>query len=149
MGTPREETMQEIADAFLTKNRETIIGALQQMMHIQTGRLQMGLAIESEDGVLSSKVSGLMNSMFSNAIKIAKLVDPRASDQIQLNVGVQVNNGPQTSNELVSRAFIELCQSGFTREEITPELVQQHIAGQLLAGPTATIVDVDGDDNND
>lgn len=141
--------MQEIADAFLTKNRETIIGALQQMMYIQTGRLQMGLAIESEDGVLSSKVSGLMNSMFSNAIKIAKLVDPRASDQIQLNVGVQVNNGPQTSNELVSRAFIELCQSGFTREEITPELVQQHIAGQLLAGPTATIVDVDGDDNND
>lgn len=141
--------MQEIADAFLTKNRETIIGALQQMMYIQTGRLKMGLAIESEDGVLSSKVSGLMNSMFSNAIKIAKLVDPRASDQIQLNVGVQVNNGPQTSNELVSRAFIELCQSGFTREEITPELVQQHIAGQLLAGPTATIVDVDGDDNND
>jgi hypothetical protein len=127
-----------IARAFESKSRDTIISALQTMMWIQTQRLQMGLAVEREDGVLNSKVSALMNSMFSNAIKIAKIVDPRATDQMQINLGVQVNNNGNaeiTSNALVARAFNELRAIGLSHEEITPELVEQHIAGQLMAAP--------------
>lgn len=127
-----------IAKAFESKSRDTILSALQTMMWIQTKRLEMGLSIERDDGVLNSKVSALMNSMFSNAIKIAKLVDPRASDQPQINVGVQVNNagGAEiTSNALVARAFADLRAAGIPHDQITPELVEKHIAGQLMAPP--------------
>jgi hypothetical protein len=126
----------KIPEMFLSKDREIILGALQIMMWVQGQRLQMGLEAEATDRLLSSKVSALMNSMFSNAIRIAKLVDPRESDRALIQVGVQVNNaGPPTSNELVARAFRDLERRGWAREEITIDAVEQHIAGQLLAGP--------------
>lgn len=150
----RRVDFEAIAQAFESKQRDTILSALQTMMWIQTRRLQMGLRIEDEDGVLSPKVSALMNSMFSNAIKIAKMVDPRATDQAQINVGVQVNTrgGAEiTSNALVSRAFSELRAAGVAHEDITPDLVERHIAGQLMQPPPQTFhYDVepepDGDD---
>jgi hypothetical protein len=138
-----------IAKAFESKSRDDIISALQTMMWVQTQRLQMGLAVEREDGVINSKVSALMNSMFSNAIKIAKLVDPRSTDQAQINVGVQVNNGNAqvTSNALVAKAFADLRAAGVPHDQITPDLVEQHIAGQLMAPPPQDFhYDIDPED---
>lgn len=120
---PGSETS-ELAKYFQSRDSGRIIDALGTVLAAQTNRLQRGMEDEEEFGELDPEVTKIMNQLFTNGVKLAKLVDPTLSKPM-----VQINNGAaavQSSNpkQLMAAVVRAIEDSGVRREDITPAMVE-------------------------
>ena len=124
-----------LAKMFQSRDSSKIIDGLGTVLAAQTNRLQRGMESEEEFGELDSEVTKMMNSIFGNGIKLAKLVDPTLSKPL-----VQINNGKVSAvagsspKELGAAVIAELERQGFTRDQITPQMFEQMLL-QMTGGP--------------
>lgn len=121
---------------FQTRDSRTIIDGLNVLLAMQAGRLESAVAEESELGVMNPEVTKMVNSLFSQGVTLAKLVDPSLRGGVKVNVGV-INgvNGQTTAisastpAELTGEVVRALEMQGIPRDKITPELVMATLNG--------------------
>lgn len=135
------EEVGELAKMFGTRDGEQIVDALGTVLAMQAGRLERGMQDEELMGELDPEVSKLMNSLFVNGVKLAKLRNPDLSGGTK--VGVFVNGGQggaiavgQSPHQLAAAVVAQLEAKGIAREDITPEMVGDVLSekNQLLLG---------------
>jgi hypothetical protein len=114
-----------LAKAFQSRDSGRIIDGLGTVLAAQTRRLERGMESEEEFEELDPEVTKLMNQIFTNGIKLAKLVDPTLSKPL-----VQINNGnagqlaASNPKELMASIVRTLEDQGIPRHEITAEMVE-------------------------
>lgn len=128
-----EETeMGELAKHFKTRNPDSIIDGLTELLVLQSDRMERSVSsedVEGDDGP-SSEVTRQINSVFSNATALAKLLNPNLNGK-----GTTVNNQtlnisgniPFSSNDprqVMSAIVRELQVAGIPRNEITPSMIK-------------------------
>lgn len=129
-----EETeMGELAKHFRTRNPDSIIDGLTDLLVLQADRMERSVVaedIEGDDGP-SSEVTRQMNSVFSNATALAKLLNPNLNGKGTTvnNQTLNINGGniPFSSGsprEVMSAIVKELTAAGFTRDQITPDMIK-------------------------
>lgn len=102
-----------------------IIDGLGTLLAANTRRLEGGLREEEAFGERNPEVTKMMGQVFDHGIKLAKLIDPSLRGAaVQVNVGAQAQVAGANPQQLVAAAFRALEAQGFTREEITPDMVQ-------------------------
>jgi len=120
-----------LASHFKTRDSEQIIEGLGTLLQLQARRLDKGVAEEQLYGELDPEVTKIANQLFTNGVKLAKLVDPSlAGPQVQVNVGGGSAAAVQaaTPNQVLGGIVRELERRGIDRKDITPDMV-----GNLLA----------------
>lgn len=124
-----------LAKAFQSRDSGRIIDGLGTILAAQTNRLEKGMQSEDEFGELDPEVTKVMNQLFTNGVKLAKLVDPTLNKPL-----VQINNGGRAAvaasspKELGAQVVRALEDQGFTRDQITPELFEKMLL-QMTGGP--------------
>jgi hypothetical protein len=117
----------ELARYFKTRDAGLIIDGLGTLLAANTRRLESGLREEDAFGELNPEVSKIMNQVFTQGVQLAKMLDPslRGGPSVQVNVGnAQAQVAGANPQQLVAAAFRALEAQGFSREEITPQMVQ-------------------------
>lgn len=126
----------ELARFFKTRDSGMIIDGLGTLVQAQTRRLERGMAEEEAFGELSSEVTKLLNSVFDQGVKLAKLVDPSLrGGGININTGggaaaVAVGN----PRAMVAGIIRELELQGVPRDKITTEMIQGVMEGMTTPG---------------
>jgi hypothetical protein len=143
-----------LARFFKTRDSSMIIDGLGVIMAAQTRRLERGMEEEEVFGELSPEVTKLLNSLFDQGVKLAKLVDPALRGSTK--VGVFVNGQPQQQQSNDPRQFVagvirELRARGIPDKDITPELIQSTLGAMVDAEKSnraieGTVVRVDEPD---
>ena len=124
-----------LANHFKTRDADQIIDGLGTLLALQARRLDRGVADENMYGELDPEVTKIANQLFTNGVKLAKLVDPtlNGGPQVQVNVGGAAAIQAATPNQVLGGIVRELEARGIPRDEITPEMVQG-LLGQLAQG---------------
>lgn len=129
-----------LANYFKSRDSGMIIEGLGTLLAAQTKRAERGMLEEEEFGEISSEVTKMLNQVFTNATKLAQLVDPnlRGGARVQVNVGqggqASVNTG--TPQQYISAVVRELEGRGIRREDITPQMIEGLLSS--MADPTAS-----------
>lgn len=122
----------ELAKHFKTRDADQIIDGLGTLLALQARRLDRGVSEENVYGELDPEVTKIANQLFSNGVKLAKLVDPtlNGGPSVQVNVGAGSASAIQaaTPNQVLGGIVRELERRGINRDKITPDMV-----GNLLA----------------
>jgi hypothetical protein len=122
----------ELAKYFKTRDSEMIIDGLGTLLAAQTRRMEKGMSEEELYGELDPEVTKIMNQLFTNGVKLAKLVNPalNGGPKVQVNVGsgsaAQIS--ASTPNQIMGAIVRELETRGVPRDKITPEMVQNLLA---------------------
>jgi len=121
-----------LSSYFKTRDADTIIDGLAQIIEIGADRLIEGREQEKIMG-LDPEVTKIANTLFGQGTQLAKLVDPTLRNpKVQVNIG---NNGGQTAiqmgdpRQFIAQAIRELETQGFTRDQITSEMIQGVLTG--------------------
>lgn len=124
----------ELATHFQTRDSGLIMDGLAEITRIQSRRAERALSLEEIDGEVSKEVTGLLNAVFEQGTKLAKLIDPslRAGPSVNINTGpgghVSIEATPQ---QKIAAIYRELEMRGVPRSEITPDMVRQ-LLGELV-----------------
>jgi hypothetical protein len=120
-----------LSDAFGSRSADRIIDGLGELLKKQADRLEDAMAAE-DAGDPSSDVTKQLNSLFGNAVKLAKLVDPALAggSKVQVNIGVGAGGNAaivasQDPRQITAQIVRELESQGIPRDKIT---------GQMIAG---------------
>lgn len=118
----------KLASFFNTRDSDTIVEGLGILLAAQANRLERGMQDEEFGDELDPEVSKMINSLFSNGTKLAKLTNPELAGGTK--VGVFVNGGQGASvavgssaSQLTAAIVQELEAKGIPREDITPEMI--------------------------
>lgn len=123
-----------LASFFKTRDADTIIDGLGTLVAANARRLERGMDEERILGDLSPEVTKMMGQVFDQGQKLAKLIDPnlRGGARVQVNVGgngqAQVI-GTIDTRQAVAGVIRELEARGYTRDQMTPELIQSVLVG--------------------
>lgn len=121
-----------LAKFFQTRDSDMIIDGLGTLVAAQTRRMEKGMAEEELYGELDPEVTKLMNQIFTNGVKLAKLVDPtlNAGPRVQVNVGQggAAAVSAATPNQLMGAIVRELESRGVERDKITPDMIQSMLS---------------------
>lgn len=130
-----ESEMAELAKFFKTRDSDTIIEGLGELMAIEADRVQRGIERETADDVLDPEVTKIVHGMMNAGVKLAKLVNPAlaAAGAPRTNVLIQNQLPAGQPNVLMAAAVAELEARGISRDEITSEMVLAVMTGQPLA----------------
>lgn len=142
----------ELAKYFGTRDSDMIIDGMGTLLQLQTRRLEKGVRDEEMYGELDPEVTKIVNQLFHNAEKLAKLVDPNLrSPGVQVNVGGGGSAALQaaTPNQLLGSIVRELEARGVPRDKITPDMIGNLVAemGGAKQAPKvieSTVVSNDG-----
>lgn len=124
-----------LAKLFGTRDSQSIVSGLQQLAMLQANRLERAAGIEQELDDISPEVSKLINSLFSQGVTLAKLLDPSLrGGGVKVQVGVlngQATAAVSTSTpaELTGQVVRALEAQGIPRDKITPDLVMATLQG--------------------
>jgi len=124
-----------LAKAFQSRDSGRILDGLGTILAAQTNRLEQGMRNEDEFGELDPEVTKMMNSLFANGVKLAKLVDPTLTKPL-----VQINNGSagavagSNPKELGAQVIRALEDQGISRDNITPEMFESMLL-KMTGGP--------------
>lgn len=141
-----------LAGLFRTRNAQSVVTGLSQLMSMQADRLERGQRMEAMFDELDPEVTKIGNSLFANGVKLAKLLDPSLAGgprtQVGVGVGVVVNAGQgQVGSGSVAEAdpralmagFVQqLEQQGIPRDRITPKMLEA-----MLNGKGDQVIDVE------
>lgn len=139
---PSSETS-PLAKLFGSRDSDQIIDGLGMLLQKQAERIEDGEAQESEFDELNPEVNKMINALFSNGVKLAKLINPALNGGPKVNVNVGVGQGGQAAvmagnpNQLMGSIVRALEERGIPRDQITPEMVQGVLAG-MGGGASAT-----------
>lgn len=142
----------KLARFFKTRNSDSIIDGLGALMEQQVDRLEMGRRLEEEYGELSPEVTKIIDGLFDKGVNLAKLLNPALRGGLKVVVPVQTNGNGQvavrsgTPQELAAQAVAALEQRGYTRDEMTAELIEAVMSGQVV--PPKALALGPGDDDN-
>lgn len=135
-----ESDMGELAEQFNTRDVNTIIGGLGNLLAKEADRAERFLKAEEQSEVdtgnleravdtgLSNEVTKIIHGLFDRGNKLAKLLDPRLAGgaKVAINVGAQNAQivAGATPQQLVAATVAELQAEGYTMDQITPELIK-------------------------
>ena len=130
---PHSETS-KLAKMFNTRDSESIITGLGKLLEVQVGRLEKGQAEEEFYGELSPEVSKIIQSLFSNGVKLAKLANPSLNSP---SVAIGINTGGGAASivaganpkQLVASIVQGLTNQGIPLENITSEMIETVLQG--------------------
>jgi hypothetical protein len=116
----------ELAKYFKTRDSDMIIDGLGTLLAAQTRRLEKGMSEEDMYGELDPEVTKIMNQLFTNGVKLAKLVNPalNGGPKVQVNVGQAPNLQGATANQIMGAMVRELESRGVPRDKITPKMIE-------------------------
>lgn len=123
-----------LAKIFQSRDSSRIIDGLGTILSAQTQRLERGMESEEEFGELDPEVTKMMNSLFNNGVKLAKLIDPTLTKPlVQINGSAHqvAQSNPKELGAAVVRALED---QGIKRENITPEMFERMLL-QMTGGP--------------
>lgn len=130
----------KLSQLFNTRDTDSIIEGLSALLGAQADRLERGMETEEYSEELDPEVSKLINSLFSNGVKLAKLTNPELAGGTK--VGVFVNGGQgagvavgSSASQLTAAIVRELEAKGIPRDEITPEMIGNVINGESQTQP--------------
>lgn len=140
--TLNESPSSELAKMFGSRNSDKIIEGLNKLLAMNAERVTEARQRETsnEDG-LDEKVTKLIDSMFNQGVKIAKLINPALTNpKLQIQIGLaQVQGGNAApANQLAAAAIAELERRGHARENITLPMVEDVIR-EMTGGEPAAI----------
>ena len=127
-----------LAQLFQSRDSGRIIDGLGTILAAQTKRLEMGMESEEDLEVLNPEVTKIMNQLFTNGVKLAKLIDPTLTKPL-----VQINNGKAAAvagadpKALVAEVVRALEAQGIPRENITDEMFQAMMMKMVSDGEPA------------
>lgn len=127
----------ELARFFKTRDSSMIIDGLGTLVAAQTRRLERGMQEEEAFGELQPEVTKLINSVFDQGVKLAKLVDPSLRGG---GVNVNVHGGGAASvsvgnpRQMVAEIIRSLELQGVARADITPAMIQGVMEGMVDPG---------------
>jgi hypothetical protein len=145
----------ELATFFQTRDSETIITGLGTILAAQGRRANRGMLDEASGDKLDPEVTRVLNGIFDRGVKLAKLVDPtlREAQGPSVKIKLQQNNAAITSGspaQLMAGVVDEFIRRGFTRDQITPEMIQSVLSGSGQANAIeATVSDRVMDEEDD
>lgn len=125
---------ERLARAFSSRDADQIIDGLGNVLGMQSMRLERVMRDEEEFGENDPEVTKIMNSLFSNGAKLAKLINPALNGPgTTVNVGVGAGGSAQVTtgnpNTIMAQIVRALEEKGIPRSEITSDMV----AGVLRA----------------
>lgn len=125
---------EKLAKAFSSRDSSQIIDGLGNLLALQSERLETAMEDERDFGEMNPEVTKLMNSLFTNGTKLAKLVDPTLNGAgTTVNVGVGAGGSAQVTtanpNTIMAQIVRVLEDKGIPRDQITSDMV----AGVLQA----------------
>ena len=132
-----------LGDLLRTRDSESIVIALSGIAGKNADRLERLLDEEEAFGEYDPAATRLSNQVFSQAEKLAKLIDPNLRGaKVNVNVGttgptaVSVESG-QDPKQVMAGLIKSLEARGYKRSEITPELINKflQISPQIEAQP--------------
>lgn len=121
---------------FNTRNADDIIDGLSLVVAAGANRLERGMKTEEVLDEVDPEVSKMMNQVFDQGVKLAKLLEP---GRFSTGAKVQVNVGPGGSaavasadpRQLVAATIQALVQQGYPRDQITNEMIQGALQGMV------------------
>lgn len=144
----KESKVGDLEKFFQSRDAGRIIDGLASIAQLQARRLENSMEKETEDNDIDPDVTRQMNSLFTNGVRLAQLVNPdlKGGPKVQVNVGVNGSANVQTvtnSNpkELMSGIVYALEQQGIPRENITPAMVEGVLKGMGLGQPQQSAIE--------
>lgn len=119
-----------LASHFKTRDSDKIIEGALTALQMQSDRAERAVADEREDEELNKDTTVLLHTVFDDAVKAAKLVNPAlaAASATRVNVGVAINQGqPAPMNVLVANAMEALKGEGYDLDDITDEMITAYL----------------------
>jgi hypothetical protein len=108
-----------LAKIFQSRDSNRIIDGLGTILAAQTNRLEKGMESEDEFGELDPEVTKIMNQLFTNGTKLAKLIDPGLTKPlVQIN-GSRASVASANPKELTASVVRALEDQGVARDQIT------------------------------
>lgn len=109
---------------FKSRDAGQIVDGLGVLMATNVERLEAGLEAERDDGELDPKVSRILEALFDQGQKLAKLLNPLLGVKISANLTPSVE-GVAAGNysALVAGVIAELEAQGIPRAQITSEMI--------------------------
>lgn len=119
---------EKLAKAFSSRDSAQIIDGLGHLLSLQSERLGEAMDDERDFGEKNPEVTKMMNSLFSNGTKLAKLIDPALNGGgTTVNVGVASGGAAQVAtgnpNTIMAQVMRVLEDKGIPRSEITSDMV--------------------------
>lgn len=125
----------KLAKLALSRNADDVVEMLASIVSKQAERVEQKIDDEKflEAG-FDKNIDKMLNNVFKNGVQLAKLRDPSLG-RAPL---VQINAGPQTQQAavaaadpraLASQVISEIEATGVKREDITEEMIEQHLQG--------------------
>lgn len=117
-----------LAKMFQTRDADQIIDGMGTLLALQARRLDRGVADENMYGELDPEVTKIANQLFTNGVKLAKMLDPARFSGPSVQVNVQQGAGAAaiqaaTPNQVLGGIVRELERRGIPRDQITPDMV--------------------------
>lgn len=143
----KESKVGDLEKFFQSRNAGRIIDGLATLTQLQARRLENSMEKEAEEGEVDPDVTRQLNSLFSNGVKLAQLVDPelKGGPKVQVNVGVNGGNAQIVAStnpkEIMSGIVWALEQQGIARENITPAMIEGVLAGMGEGQPQQAAIE--------
>jgi len=134
-----------LASMFQTRDSGVVIDGLSSILAKQAERAERAIEDEDEFGEMSPDTTNMLNALFNNGIKYAKLIDPalRAGPKVNVNVAggaVSVGSDRATPQAIMSDVIKAIEATGIPRSEITPSMVRtmmERMYGPMESQPAA------------
>lgn len=150
-----ESDMSQVAELFGTRDSTSIQKALTKLVQANTERIDRGMRaeatpisrtdkngnpLESEEREVDPALSKLITDTFKMGDRLLQIVDPAmrpGKPSVNVSVGggasrVEITQGGGDDQQMVAHVITMLEARGFTRDQITPDMVK--MALQELAG---------------
>ena len=143
---------------FGTRSSSSIISGLQDLMKINTTRIERALDAEEQTyqedkGSLDPELTKLIDKTIQHGEKVAKLIDPRLRPGPAAQVLINNQNGSgqnqlahATPQQMTAAVVRELEARGVKREDITPEVINDHVKVLSNMSPNGDFNDYGDDD---
>lgn len=139
-----------LVQMFQTRDSAVVMEGLSAILAKQAERTERAMEDEIEFGETSPEVTSMLNSLFSNGVKYAKLIDPalRAGPKVavQVNGAGAVTVGSErgiTAQQAMKEVFSALEGQGFHRSEITPAMVKNMLTA-MYGSPLPAVPAIPG-----
>jgi hypothetical protein len=122
---------EQLANLLGSRDSERIMEGLGTLQAAGARRLEQGLDTEQSTGKLDPEVTKIINSLFMNGVRLAKLRDPALAAAGAPKLKLTMNQQQITvgsPKELMAQIMAELEGKGIPRDQITPEMVQRIIS---------------------
>jgi hypothetical protein len=122
----------KLARYFRTRDSQMIVDGLSEIVAMGATRVEAAMEDEEFTG-LDPQVTSMLNSLFSQGVQLAKLIDPtlRSSPKVAVQVNGATSVGIEQGNQkaIIAGVVRQFELEGIPRDKITPEMIEGALAG--------------------